>query len=221
MFWSTLSRRAVSASIWSAMRPIVRCSLSSTWSRRPRSVCPPSLMLSWRACRVPGSALASIAVILADRRHRREGGAHPVDEPGGPFGCAATAERIPGEERHRGDPGEHEAVERPVTSNAPLVAVVFRVCHVEQHSAAWSGWAILRNVAAETVDVTVNHDDISLRDELRSRLDHQDDVLHAVLAIVTELAEIATPEARALLHRFLDNPAMRWKNRNGIRRQAE
>jgi hypothetical protein len=46
--------------------------------------------------------------------------------------------------------------------------------------------------------------------EIRGRFDHLDELIHQVLGTVQEFA---TPEAKAMLQRFLSNPAMRWSNR--------
>jgi hypothetical protein len=69
-------------------------------------------------------------------------------------------------------------------------------------------------VTAETREITENSRPIT-DGELKARLDHQDEILHAILHAVTALAKIATPEAVALLDKYVNNPAARWRRRNG------
>ena len=76
-------------------------------------------------------------------------------------------------------------------------------------------------MTAETREITENSQPIT-DSELRARLDHQDEMLHllgkavaATQEMVEALARLVTPEAMALLDKYVNNPAAKWRRRNG------
>lgn len=66
-------------------------------------------------------------------------------------------------------------------------------------------------MAEPAPELTVNDEPITAS-EMRGRLDHLDGLVHDLLGIVQAFA---TPEARAMLDRIVNNPAVKWKARRG------